>query len=156
MKSAFLSIAFVSVFLFSLILVGANELPKNFDPERNPGKDLSHAIKIAKESEKNILLDVGGSWCIWCRIMDSWIKENSDVEGYLHANYLLLKINYSPENKNEEFLSQFPKIEGYPHLFVLSPEGKMLHSQNTGLLEKGQSYDKEKFLNFLIKWSPNK
>jgi len=41
-------------------------------------------------------------------------------------------------------------------LFVLSPEGEMLHSQNTGLLETGKSYDKEKFLNFLKEWSPNK
>ena len=88
--------------------------------------------------------------------MDNWIQENSDVKNYLYTNYLLLKVNFSPENKNEEFLSQFPKITGYPHLFVLSPEGEMLHSQNTGLLETGESYNKEKFLNFLKKWSPNK
>ncbi len=156
MRSIFLSIAFVSAFFFSLISVGADELPKKIDPKRDAGKDLSLAIKMAGEAEKNILLDVGGNWCIWCRIMDKWIKENTDVESYLHANFILLKINFSPENENKEFLSQFPKVPAYPHLFVLSSEGKLLHSQDTGLLEKDNSYNKEKFLDFLKEWSPEK
>ena len=156
MKSILVWIALVSVFLFSIISVSANELPTSFDPQRDPGKDLTLAIKIAGESGKNILIDVGGNWCIWCRIMENWLQENTDVENYLNDNYLLMKVNFSPENKNEKFLSQFPNISGYPHLFVLSPEGKLLHSQDTGLLENGRSYDKKKFLIFLKKWSPEK
>jgi len=156
MKSIFLSIAFVSVLFISSFSIGAGELPHTFDPQRDAAKDLSTAIKMAKESNKNILLDVGGKWCIWCRIMESWLRENTNVENYLNANYILLKINYSPENKNEDFLSQFPKIPGYPHIFVLSSDGRLLHSQNTGLLENGKSYDQGKFLIFLKKWAPQK
>lgn len=156
MKKIFLPMVFVSVFFCSLISAGADELPKKFDPQRDPAKDLSIAVKTAGESGKNIIMDIGGNWCIWCRIMDKWIEENSDVKDYLHAHYILLKVNFSPENENEEFLSRFPKIQGYPHIFVLSHEGKLLHSQDTGLLEDGKSYDREKFLNFLKEWSPEK
>ena len=156
MRSILLSITFISALFFLGISVGADELPKTFDPQRDAGKDLSLAIKMASESEKNILLDVGGSWCIWCRIMENWLKQNTNVESYLHANYILLKINFSPENENKEFLSQFPKVPAYPHLFVLSSEGEFLHSQNTGSLENGKSYDQEKFLIFLKEWSPKK
>ena len=156
MRSVFCVIIFVTVFLFSYISFGADGLPERFISERDPAKDLSLAIKMAGESDKNILMDIGGNWCIWCRIMENWLQENTDVENYLHANYILLKVNFSPENKNEEFLSQFPKIPGYPHLIVISPEGKLLHSQDTGLLENGKSYDKEKFMKFLKEWSPGK
>ena len=64
-----------------------------------------------------------------------------------------MKINYSEENKNEKFLSQYPKVDGYPHFFVLDKNGKLLYSQNTGLLEKEKSYDREKFMTFLKKWT---
>jgi thioredoxin-related protein len=156
MKSILLSSVFVSVFLLTSIASGVDDLPNKFDPNRNPERDLSLAIKIAKESGKNILLDIGGYWCPWCGIMETWLQQNTDVESHLHANFVLLKVNFSNENKNQEFLSQFPKIPGYPYFFVLSSEGTLLHSQRTGPLEEGKSYDKEKFMKFLKEWEPNK
>ncbi len=101
---------------------------------------------------KRIILDVGGEWCKWCHIIDKFIDEQTEINEYLNNHYILLKINYSEENKNEKFLSQYPEIEGYPHFFVLEKNGELLHSQNTGLLEEGKSYDPEKFMNFLKEW----
>lgn len=65
-----------------------------------------------------------------------------------------MKVNYSPENKNEEFLSNYPKIQGYPHFFVLDENGKLLHSQDTGKLEEGKNYNAQKFIDFLKLWTP--
>ena len=42
-----------------------------------------------------------------------------------------LKVNWSKENKNEALLSKWPKIDGYPHLFVLDADGRLVHSQDT-------------------------
>ena len=53
-------------------------------------------------------------------------------------------------------LSKYPVIEGYPHLYVLEADGKLLHSQFTGDLEKGKTYDREKFFAFLKEWAPAK
>ena len=44
--------------------------------------------------------------------------------------------------------------DAYPHLFVLDEAGKLLHSQDTALLEAGKSYDLAKFTRFLKDWSP--
>ncbi len=41
---------------------------------------------------------------------------------------------------------------GYPHLFVLDSDGAFLHSQSTGPLEEGRSYDKAKLMGFLKEW----
>ena len=64
-----------------------------------------------------------------------------------------MKVNYSKENKNEEVLSQYPRIAGYPHLFVLDSDGKLLHSQDTGELESGDHHDRDKVFNFLKEWA---
>jgi hypothetical protein len=52
-------------------------------------------------------------------------------------------------------LSRYPKIPGYPHLFVLDSTGKFLHSQGTGELEVGDHHDREKVLSFLKAWAPS-
>lgn len=129
---------------------------EKFDPMKNPFEDLKTAIVKAKEENKRIILDVGGEWCIWCHRLDAFIENDDEIKGFLNDNFITVKVNFSPENKNEKFLSQYPAIKGYPHIFVLDSDGKFLHSQDTGLLEKEKSYDKEKILEFLKQWALTK
>src|SRR5690606_38389351 len=110
---------------------------EKFDPNRDAEKDIHAAIEEAKRTDKRILLDVGGEWCIWCHRLDEFFAENEYVNNFLHENFVVVKVNYSPENKNEKVLSKYPEIPGYPHFFVLDTNGKFLHSQGTGELEKG-------------------
>jgi thioredoxin-related protein len=128
---------------------------EKFDPARDPEKDLNKAIEEAKKTDKRILLDVGGEWCIWCHYLDKFFEENKDVADFMHKNFVVLKINFSKENENKEFLSKFPQIPGYPHLFVLDENGKLLHSQDTSELEKGRGHDREKIFAFLKEWAPS-
>ncbi len=124
-----------------------------FDPNKNPFDDLKITIIKAQETKKRILLDVGGEWCIWCHKLDAFFEANKDVTEFMNEHFVVLKINYSKENKNEKFLSQYPKIPGYPHLFVLDSDGKLLHSQDTGDLEKDGGHDRDKVLAFLKEWA---
>ena len=131
---------------------------QKFDPHRDAKKDLRDAIQQAKESRKRILLDVGGEWCIWCHRLDSLFLLNKDLAEYLNKHYVVVKVNVSKENKNEEFLSAYPKVAGYPHFFVLERNGNLLHSQETGELEYPKNFpikghDKKKVFAFLKKWA---
>lgn len=125
-----------------------------FDPLRDPAKDVKEAVEEAKRSIKRIILDVGGDWCIWCHRLDEFIEKNNNLKTFLNKNFIIVKINYSKENKNEEFLSKYPEIPGYPHFFVLEKNGELLHSQNTGELEQDKGYSQEKMMAFLEKWAP--
>ena len=125
-----------------------------FDPARNPAADLKAAEKEAQRTGKRILLDVGGDWCIWCHRLDDFFKNNADVDKFMHENFVVLKINYSRENMNGEFLSRFPEIEGYPHIFILDKNGKLIKSKNTGELENGKGHDHDKVMTFLKKFAP--
>jgi len=131
------------------------QFPENYDPLRNPFDDLNAAVKVARKSGQRIVLKVGGEWCIWCHRLDDFIKEHPEIDKYLHSNYIFIKINVSKENKNENFLARYPKISGYPHLFVLDSKGEFIHSQDTALLEKEKSYDAQKIMEFLQQWAPN-
>ncbi len=144
-----------SKLLFAQEVENKDTKPK-FDPARDPFADVKAAVEEASKNQKRILLDVGGEWCIWCHRLDKFIDENEEIKTFLHENYMVIKVNFSPDNKNEKFLSQFPKVPGYPHIFILDETGKLLHSQDTGKLEKGKSYDAQLLLGFLEEWSPKK
>jgi len=124
-----------------------------FDPIRDPAKDLREAVARASQSGKRILLDVGGEWCIWCHRLDSLFIKNPDLDKYLNDHFVVVKVNVSKQNKNESFLAQYPKVPGYPHLFVLDETGRLLQSQDTGVLESGKGHDPEKVFAFLKKWA---
>ncbi|MBS1700744.1 MAG: thioredoxin family protein [Armatimonadetes bacterium] len=126
---------------------------KIFDPSRNSAKDIADAVKLAMKQNKRILLDVGGNWCPWCHLLDNLFKSNQDIASELKEHYIVVKVNFSKENENKELLSQYPKIPGYPHIFVLEKNGKLLHSQNTGLLENGDHHDPAKVMRFLKTWA---
>ncbi len=128
-----------------------------FDEERNPSEDLKLAVKEAGRSNRRILLDVGGEWCIWCHRLDTLFLKNADVNEFLHQNFVVVKVHYdNKKNKNETFLSRYPKIPGYPHLFVLEKNGRLLKSQDTGELEDGKGHSREKVLAFLQEWAIKK
>lgn len=129
---------------------------EKFDPLRNAAEDLKTAIAKAQKENKRIILDIGGEWCVWCIWMDNYFIKNPELTKLRDENFVWLKINMSQENENKEFLSKYPSIEGYPHLFVLDGDGAFLHSQGTAELEEGKSYNLQRFTDFLKKWSPAK
>ena len=67
-----------------------------------------------------------------------------------------MKVNYSEENRNEGFLSKYPKVPAYPHFFVLENDGTFLHSQGTAELEEGRGYNEQTFVTFLNQWKPRR
>ncbi len=133
-------------------------LNAQFDPARDPVADLATAKVEAQRGGKRIVLDVGGEWCSWCHLLDAFVEGDAEIRSFRDANYVWMKVNYSEDNENAAFLSQYPQIKGYPHLFVLDAQGTLLHSQFTGELEadKGQpkGYNREKFVAFMKDWAP--
>lgn len=125
-----------------------------YDPKRDADRDIKDAVAEAKRTGKRVLLEVGGEWCIWCHHMDDFFAQHAELLALREKSFIMVKINFSEENRNEQVLSRYPKIPGYPHLFVLDKDGTLLHSEDTSLLEEGKSYNLDKFMAFLKEWSP--
>lgn len=129
---------------------------KDYDPKRDPAKDLQAAIEQARAANKRILIQVGGDWCGWCKRLQAFFHEKPALAKALHSGFVIMKVNYNEKNENEKFLSQYPEIAAFPHLFVLDAEGKLLKSQDAEIFEDKRAYDEKKLLAFLTKWSAAK
>jgi thioredoxin-related protein len=138
-----------------LSAAGPSKLPPaGYDPARDPAADLKAAVSQARTENKRILLEVGGEWCVYCRILNKTILDNEELARRLHGSFVIVKVNFSDEVKNEAFLSQYPKIPSYPHLFVLDKDGKLLLSQTPDDFLKDDKYVPALLLAFLEKWGP--
>jgi thiol:disulfide interchange protein len=127
-----------------------------YDPARNARQDILDAQIEAKRSGRIVLVEVGGTWCIWCRTMNKFFEEHQDLAQLRDKNYVLVAVNWSKENENKEVLSQYPQVAGYPHIFILDGDGKLLHSEDTSELEEAKGYNAEKVRQFLLRWAPAK
>jgi thioredoxin-related protein len=130
--------------------------PAGYDESRDPGADLKVAVAQAQRENKRILLEVGGEWCIYCRILNKVIHDDQRLTQRLRDGFVVVKVNFSDRVKNEAFLSRYPQIPSYPHLFLLESDGKLLLSQNPDDFMKDDKYVPDLILAFLEKWEPKR
>lgn len=126
---------------------------RRFDPARNASADIEQAIAEARKTGKRILLDVGGDWCPWCHALDQFFLEQPSLHQLREANFILVKVYYGEDKKNEQTLSRYSKVVGIPHFFILDATGNLLYSQHVVELRKDGVYDSGKMREFLTKWS---
>ncbi|MAK61356.1 MAG: thiol-disulfide isomerase [Ponticaulis sp.] len=125
---------------------------KEYSPERDPAADLAFTAEHAQAEDKRILLIVGGEWCIWCHYLADFLEEDLEVQKAFDETFVVTKINWSEDNKNEAFLNQFPPAEGYPFFIITDSSGNYIGTQGTAELEEGKSYDSAKMIAFAEKW----
>lgn len=129
-----------------------------FDPSRNATSDLQTARNKAEVQHKNVLLDVGGNWCPSCILLDRTLRSSKLLRELVQHNYVLVHVNWSSDNQNEAALGRYPKANGYPALYVLAPDGHVIHQQDTGEFEQplshGTGYDETAIAGFLVRYAP--
>ncbi|KGJ97627.1 thioredoxin family protein [Colwellia psychrerythraea] len=126
---------------------------KVYDDQRDPFKDATAALTLAQETNRQVLIEIGGNWCTWCHKMDNFLAKNPEVYKALHSQYVLLKINVSDNNENNDFMKSLPPVLGYPHMYVSTAQGKMILSKDTAELLDDNNYSKSQWLSFLTLWS---
>ncbi len=140
----------------STIALKAQDTVKLYNPVADAKTEIKDAVKLAAKSHKNVLLQVGGNWCIWCIRFNDLVTKDADLNKYLNDNYIVVHVNYSKENKNEAVLASlgYPQRFGFPVFIVLDEKGNRLHTQNSGYLEEGKGHSKTKVMEFFKDWSP--
>jgi len=146
-------------FIQLLVLLGFSGFTQVniYNPSADAKADISNALNRAKNENKHVFIQIGGNWCPWCFKLNRFLSSDSLIHDVLTTNYIVVKVNYSKENKNVDVLEQLEKPQrfGFPVLVILDSYGRRIHTQDTGLLESGDGYDNKKVLIFLKNWTPN-
>lgn len=157
MKPFNLIIIIVFVFCYSLSAqkTEVKEKVVIYNPSADAAKDIVVSVVQAKKQNKHVLIQIGGNWCSWCIKFHKFIHAETQIDSIIKTDYIFLLVNYSKENKNLDVLKRldFPQRFGFPVLVVLDGNGKRLHTQDSGFLEKEDGYDVKKVKTFLLTWN---
>lgn len=134
------------------------KLPKPYNENEDGYAEISKLILKAQKERKNIMIQAGGNWCIWCLRFDNFVNNTHELKQLVEENFIYYHLNFSPKNKNERAFAKYGTDQkiGYPYFIILGKDGKKLHIQESGILEEGEGYSIEKVKTFFEKWTPNK
>lgn len=125
-----------------------------YDASIDGSVQLDEALANAREAGKNLLVQVGGDWCTWCLKITQFIQDDPELDSIVQQNYIWAHLYYGKDNHNETAMARLgnPIGHGFPFFVVVSPEGVVLHQQETSSLESGETYNREALKQFLQAW----
>ena len=150
--------------IMSIALCG-QEKAKVYDESINPMVQIDKAVAKAGAEGKFVICQLGGNWCPWCLKFARFITADAEISKLIDDNFVYIHVNYNPrKNDTQEKKAAADKLLkrlgnagrfGYPVLVVLDGKGKLIHIQDSSLLEDGEGYDKDKVLRFFKIWTPS-
>ena len=164
MKKIFIKLTFLGVLAPSLYYAQTSEispqqekqaLTKPYREEDNAELEIQKLVKQAQKENKNIILQAGGNWCIWCLRFNNFVKTTPELNKIVDENFLYYHLNFSPKNKNEKVFAKYGNPGekfGYPVFIILDKNGKQIHTQSSEVFEEGKGYSLEKVKSFFKEW----
>lgn len=151
MKRIFLLLVLAASFAASFAA-----LPRVYDETIDPMAQLDSALVRAKAENKYVLAQVGGNWCPWCLRFADFVTKDAEIKEVVDSSYVYIHLNYPRTGASDALTRRIACAGrfGFPVLVIFSPDGGIVHIQDTGLLEAGEGYDREKVLRTLSLWSP--
>ena len=138
---------------------------KVYDETIDPNVQIIEAVGKAKGEGKFVVAQLGGNWCKWCIRFAKFVNADPEIKNLVDDNFEFIHVNYNPrdpdgyikQESTKEMLRRLgnPVRFGYPVLVVLDGEGNVIHTQDSGFLESGEGYDKEKVMRFFSTWTPS-
>lgn len=142
--------------LLALACGTANSAGRDIYPDPSQAKaDLAAALKTAAATHRRVLLDFGGNWCGDCQVLDIYFHNDAN-RPILESNFVLVHVNIGHMDENVDIAQhyQVPLEKGVPALAVLSENGKLLFSQQTGQFEAMRRMESSAVTQFLVQWKP--
>lgn len=150
-------IILIALLTFQTILFAQVAANKDiYNPNADAAAEIAAAVKLAKQTNKHVLIQVGGNWCIWCHRLHNFLQADPSLDSLMNARYVVVHVNYDTEHQNQKVLQSLdnPQRFGFPVLVILNEKGKRIHTQDTALLEQETVYyNKDHLRSFFINWS---
>jgi thiol:disulfide interchange protein len=134
---------------------GRSPIPSGYDANRDAGADIQSALRLAKGSHKEVLLDFGANWCPDCVALDKMFQ-SSQVEPLLDAGYVVVPVDVGDWNLNIALAGRYVNLStsGIPALVVISGDGRVREATDDGSFSNARTMDASQVAAFLTTWAP--
>jgi len=129
-------------------------LPLPYDADADAEAQLEAAVAKAKTGHKLVLIDLGGNWCLDCRVL-AGVMDIPALHAFIVQHYELVSIDIGRMDKNQQIPARYgiSQLEGVPALLIVDPQsGKLINRGRIFALADARSMTAQALANWLAKW----
>src|SRR6218665_3037373 len=84
-----------------------------YDTAADARSDIKKALAVAVKEHKNVMLQIGGNWCIWCTRFHNTVAGNDTLNRLMNNNFVVVHVNYEKKLDGQPLWKEL----GYPQRF---------------------------------------
>lgn len=129
-------------------------LPLPYDADANAEAQLRAAVAKAKAEHKLVLIDLGGNWCLDCRVL-AGVMDIPALHAFIAQHYELVSIDIGRMDKNQQIPARYgiSRLKGVPALLIVDPRsGKLINKDRIFALADARSMTAQALADWLAKW----
>ncbi|WP_380787692.1 thioredoxin family protein [Sphingomonas sp. R86521] len=134
----------------------ASPLPLPYDEKANADAQVAAARNRALKTHKRLLIDLGGNWCLDCRLLAGTI-DLPEVKRFVDAHFVVVTVDIGRFDKNGQIAARYGikgRLKGVPAVLVVDPRtNKLLNAGHETELSDARSAGPQALADWLAGWA---
>ena len=134
----------------------ASPLPLPYDEKANADAQVAAARNRALKTHKRLLIDLGGNWCLDCRLLAGTI-DLPEMKRFVDAHFVVVTVDVGRFDKNGQIAARYGikgRLKGVPAVLVVDPRSnKLLNAGHETELADARSMGPQALADWLARWA---
>lgn len=126
-----------------------------YNEAANADAQVAAAFARAKKSNKRVLIDLGGNWCVDCIVLANFVRL-PEMRRFMEAHYEEVLVDVGRFNRNLQIPARFgitERLKGVPALLIATPDGKLVNGDNVFATADAHSMTPQALAAYLAKYA---
>ena len=134
----------------------AKPLPLPYDGAANADAQVAAARVRALRGHKRLLIDLGGNWCLDCRIL-AGTMELAPLKAYLARHFEIVTVDVGRFDKNLQIPARYgitQRLAGVPAVLIVDPRtDRLVNKGRETALADARSMSPQGLADWLAQWA---
>ena len=143
-----------------LAITSFEQLPQPLSLPYAEGADgdgpVAAALARAKRTHKLLLIDLGGNWCLDCRLLAGTIAQEP-LKGWLAKRYEIVTVDVGRFDRNQQIPARYGltgRLAGVPAVLIVDPKrGRLINAGHVTALADARSMTPQSLADWLASWT---
>jgi thiol-disulfide isomerase/thioredoxin len=130
-------------------------LPLPYDDHGDAAKAVAAAKARARAEHKLLLIDLGGNWCLDCRLLAATM-ELPRLKPFVDQHYVVVTVDIGRFDKNLDIPAHYgvTKLAGVPNVLIVDPRtDRVRNAGHTAALADARSMNPQALADWLAQWT---
>ncbi|QIK77684.1 thioredoxin family protein [Sphingomonas piscis] len=130
-------------------------LPLPYNEAANGTRDVVQTRARAKKNGKLLLIDLGGNWCLDCRIL-AGVMERPEMRTFLRRHYEVVTVDVGRFDKNMAIPQHYgiKKLAGVPAVLIVDPRtDRLINAGRVTALADARTLSPQALADWLARWT---